>query len=289
MMGEDEDEAPAPKRPATPAKKKVSWARAVIINDGAAVYLRPDFDSVVQDYLGVEMKVLVSRKPVRGLGGMGLFHQVRYGKKKGYIADTDIKAMKVAGDDAPPPRKKKSASKMWEEEEEAALGKAPLYFRRYLGGALAMVNFSEKFSGRKLSDDMLMYGIRMMGPGTLFDGPPLDFNFWFTVDKPDYYSKFASGTPNGFMLFGDVAFMMPFIDVKDWLATYGLGLMWVYTSYRVPVKSQTFDSQELRVGLDVTAGVSRRMFGKYLLRGDIKYYIEKTQYMGYMLSFMGEY
>jgi hypothetical protein len=283
----DEGEPAPPKPPPAAAKKKVQWLRGVIFNDGAAVYAKPDFDSPVQDYLDANSKILISRRPVQGLGGMGLFHMIRYGQKQGYVPDTDVRVNKAAAK-TNAATKRKSPSKMWEDEEQEAMGDAPLYFRRYLGGAVAMVNFTEKFSGRRLSDNMTMYGLRMMGPGTLFDGPPLDFNFWFSLDKPSYYGRFSSGEPTGYLLFGDTAFMLPFIDGKEWLATYGIGMMWVYTSYRVPVKGRTFDSQEFRVGLDLTAGVSRR-FGKYLLRGDIKYYYEKTQYLGYMLSFMGEY
>jgi hypothetical protein len=284
---EDYDEDGQRKAPAPQKKKSAGWVKGVVYNDGAAVYKSPDFDSAVLDYLDVNTPVFVSKRATRGLGGMGLFHLVRYGKKRGYIADTDVKVSKSAVM-VDQPSRKKSPSKMWEKEEEEALGDSPLYFRRYLGGALANVQFAEKFSGRRLSDDMLMYGMRMMGPGVLFDGPPLDFNFWFTLSKPGYHRKFSSGESTGYMLFGDVAFMLPFIDTKNWLATYGLGVMWVYTSYRIPVKGDTFDSQEFRIGLDVTAGVGRK-FGKYMLRGDAKYYIEKTQYLGYMLSFMGEY
>lgn len=278
---------PAPK-PKSKSKSKQSWVKGAIYNDGAAVYQKPDFDSAVVDYLDVNTPVHIARKPVQGLGGMGLFHVIRYGKKQGYVADTDVRVSKESVQVDQPRKNKKSPSKMWEQEEQDALGDSPLYFRRYLGGALSMVGFAEKFSGRRMSDDLLFYGMRMMGPGTLFDGPPLDFNFWFTLDKPGYYRKFASGDSTGFMLFGDVAFMLPLVDSKYWLATYGLGIMWAYSSYRIPVKGDTFDAQEFKVGFDVTAGVGRKI-GKYMLRGDVKYFIERQQYFGYTLSLMGEY
>lgn len=260
---------------------------AQIYVDGAAIYEKPDFDSKVQDYLRYQTKVHVSKKAFRGSSGMGLFHRIRYGNKLGWVPDTDVRiSLPEAKKESAP--EKKSGSKAWEKEEEEALGKAPLYFTRYLGAAFAIVNFTEKFSGKKYSDDMMMYGMRMTGPGTLFDGPPLDFNFWFSLDKPDYYGKFASGKPTGFLLFGDVMAMLPLIDTTNWLATYGLGVMWTYTRYKVPVKGANFDSQEFRIGFDADLGVARR-FGKYLLRVDAKYYYEKTQYLGYIMSFQGEY
>ncbi len=173
-----------------------------------------------------------------------------------------------------------------EKEEQENLGKAPLYFTRYLGGAFAIVNFTEKFQGQRFSDDMMMYGLRMTGPGTLFDGPPLDFNLWFSLDQPDYFQKFASGRSNRILLFGDVLAMLPLIDTTNWLATYGLGLMWTYTRYRIPVKTLSFDSQEFRIGLVADVGVARR-FGKYLLRADAKYYYEKTSTSDTSLAFKG--
>lgn len=255
------------------------------MTDGAAVYEKPDFDSKVLEYLADQTKIHISKKPTAGIGGMGIFHLIRFdGKRVGYVPDTDIRALKRSEVG----QKKKPIAKTWEKEEQENLGDAPLYFRRYLGGAIAMVDFTEKFSGRKLHDNMTMYGLRMMGPGTLFDGPPLDFNFWFSVDKPGYYDKFSSGSANGFLLFGDVNFMLPLYDGKTTLISYGLGLMWVYTSYRIPVNGVTFDSQEFRIGFDLTAGVGKKI-GKFMLRGDAKYYYEKTQYLGYLLSLMGDY
>ena len=82
--------------------------------------------------------------------------------------------------------------------------------------------------------------------------------------------------------------MLPFIQLDNWLATYGLGIMWTYTRYKIPVRNSTFDSQEFRIGLDADVGVARR-FGKFLLRVDAKYYYEKSAYLGYIMSFQGEY
>lgn len=266
------------------------WVRAIVVTDGAAVYSKPDFDSPVKDYLNYEMPVIVSKRPYAGIGGLGLFHRVRYKKKIGYITDTDIRVTRKdlerveRGGKAPNRMDKAFAP----EDETPGTGRAPLYFTRFFGAAVSRVNFTEKFSSRRLMDHMIMYGLRMSGPGTLFDGPPLDFNFWFSLQKPGYYSQFDSGSPTGFMMFGDVMAMLPLISMDDNLVSYGLGVMWTYTKYAVPVKGETFDSQEFRVGVDFGLGYGHR-FGHYLLRGDIKYYFEKTQYPGYVLSFQREY
>lgn len=291
-------EAEAPASSSAKKAAKVQWVRAQIYSDGAAVYAKPDFDSNVLDYLRYQTPVFVSRKPYAGVGGMGLFHMVRYGKKSekaGYVPDTDVRMVKKEiekiekGDIVAKGAKKKRVSKAWEKEEEEALGKAPLYFTRYIGGAVAYVNFTEKFSGKALRDNMLMYGLRMTGPGTLIeDGPPLDFNFWFSIDKPDYYKRFTPDKPSGFLMFGDIMAMLPLIDTKNTIINYGLGVMWVFTKYKVRVNNRDFDSSEFRIGFDAALGVGQK-FGKYMVRADAKYYYEKTQYFGYILSFQGEY
>ena len=264
---------------APPAVPAVEYVHASIVTDGAAVYGKPDFDSPVQDYLGFQTAVVVSKRPYAGSGGMGLFHKIRYSNKIGYIPDTDIKVSKKDASDEKRnenPRKKNPSKAFDDEDRKRGPGKDPIYMTRYLGGALARVNYTEKFQGHKLSDEMIMYGLRMTGPGTLFDGPPLDFNFWFTVQKPNFYSAFTNLSPSGFMLFGDVQAMFPLIDIDNSIINFGMGVMWLYTHYNVPVRAiasnrvVNFDSQELRLGFDVSAGAGHR-FERYLLRGDIKY------------------
>ena len=272
------------------SRKKNVWINANVVTDGAAVYRAPDFDSAVQEYLRYQTPVMASKKAYVGVGGLGLFHKVQYRGRTGFVADTDIRVTKSREKEASSeePSTTRSSSKAWEKEEEEALGKAPLYFMRYLGGAVSGVHFTEKFSGRELSDDMLMYGLRMSGPGTLFDGPPLDFNFLVSLQKPGYYQNFSSGEPTGFMLFGDVMVQLPLYDAGNTLITYGFGLMWTYTRYNVPVKGTSFDSQEVRVGLDAGLGYGYRL-GKNMIRVDAKYYHEKTHYFGGTLSFQTEY
>lgn len=276
-----------------------------MVSDGAAVYEKPDFDSKVIDFMPYGHKAEVSKKSWGGVGGMGLFHKVRTKSGKiGFIPDTDIRVVEkvreaererpsVKNDD---PLELKPKSKAWsdDEEEAKASGGAPIYLTRYLGGSVSMVNFTEKFSGKKLSDQIMVFGMRMTGPGTLFDGPPLDLNIGFSLDKPSYYNRFSSGL-SGFMLFGDVMAMMPLVNLDDWAVTYGLGVMWTFTKYRVQITRQgtnnpeNTDSLEFRIGLDVGVGVSRRIAKTWMVRADAKYYYEKSQYMGYMLSVQRQY
>ena len=268
-----------------------AWVRASVVTDGAAVYEKPDFDSTAQDYVRFQTAVSVSKRPFAGLGGLGLFHKVRYGKKSGYIADTDIKiGGKADGPaDVGARGERKSAKKKkssWGDEGNDM--KTPVFLTRYLGAALASVGFSEIYQGHKLQQQMMMFGLRMSGPNTLGLPLPLDLNIWFG-SKPSYLATFGGGGGSGFLVFGDLGLQLPAVNLDDWMVTYGLGLMYTYTRFKIPVKRKSdnkvfeFDSQELRLGVDFGLGVGARI-KKVLLRGDLKYFLERTQYIGFVAS-----
>ena len=218
------------------------------------------------------------------------------------MADTDIRIFEkdeAPPDDAPPPSdknakddstkkpRKKIKSKAYEDEEDIHQLE-PLFFKNWIGGTLAYTDFSEKFDGQTLRSWMPMYGLRLTG---LAFGPPLDSNFMFSVSKPGYYNRFAKSV-SGFLFFGDTMLMLPMVEHPNFLVTYGFGIMYTYTKYSVMVRNSSFDSQEFRIGVDAGIGTAYRFGGKrkkYAIRGDLKYYVEKTQYFGLLTSFQTEY
>ena len=270
-----------------------------MLTDGAAVYEKPDFDSTVQDYIRLKTSLYVSKRPFAGLGGLGLFHKVSYNKKTGYMADTDIKmgegggaGPSVAAGGATEKRSKKKKKDPWNDDGKMG-GREPVFLTRYLGAALAMVNYTELYQGHKLNDNMIFYGLRMSGPNTLWLPLPLDFNIWFAMQPPAYLKTFG-GQPSGYTVFGDIALQLPAVNLDDWMVTYGVGLMYAYANYKIPVKKAkttqvvTFDSSEFRLGVDFGLGVGTRI-KKVLVRADLKYYIEKTSYLGAMGSVQLEF
>ena len=184
--------------------------------------------------------------------------------------------------------KTKPKTKGKKKNEDDSEGKESVYYKRYIGVGLALVNFTEKFSGQQYSDKITMYGLRMSGPGTLFDGPPLDFNVLYSMQSPKYYTYFADAAPKGFLLFSDLMAILPFYEWHNLMINYGVGIMATYTNYKVLVKNTLFDSQEVRVGVDFDLGVTEKV-GKYAIKLDAKYYYEKTRYLGYTGSFQMEY
>ncbi len=282
--------------------KSPNWTKASVVTDGGAVYTSTDFDSPVKEYLAHGTVVWLMKKSVHGRGGLGIFHKVRYKTKSGYMADTDIRilpgkgGLAGAGSKAPqktssPPAVDAPTSMAWEreEQEEARKGPQGLFFTRYVGGALGLIQHTEKFSGKKLSSSVPMVGLRMSGPGVLFDGPPLDVNILFTPQTPGYYSRVTDQSVNGFMFLGDVMAILPFLHKKNSLFYYGLGLMWTYSSYKVSIAERQLDSQDLRIGAEFGLGYVHRLGRTMAVRLDGRYFYEKTQYFGLITSLQTEF
>jgi hypothetical protein len=266
------------------AKSKSSEGKVAV--DGAAVYAQPDFDSEVIDYLNYGAKVTVAKKTFTGQGGLGLFYKVRTPSGKiGFMTDTDTSLPKAAP--AQIPEKAISKKKKKRLDEEAEEERDGIYLTRYVGGAFALVDYSEKFSGRTLHQSTPFFGIRLSGPDVLIP-PPLDINFLIAPGPPQYLAKFGHGASNGFLVLGDFMILLPLAELQKSLVYYGIGLMWTYSNYAVAVGNQTYNSTDLRIGADVDLGYAYK-YKKYALRADLKYYIEKTMYLSEIISFQTEY
>jgi len=269
--------------------------------DGAAVYARPNFDSEVIDNLNQGVKVPVSTKQFVGEGGMGLFHKIKTPRGKlGYLPDTDVVLPKGTHIETPKgalPRltKKEKAArakadrdKLTHVEKDEDSGRKSIYLTRYIGGTLGSVDYTEKFGGNKLHGQTLFGGLRMTGPDILFKGPPFDFSLLFSPSAPKYLGDFAHGSGKGYLIITDLAMNMPLYAAENSLLYYDLGLMLTFSDYQISVGSGDYDSMDLRIGVDIGLGYAYR-FSSYAIRADAKYYIEKSLYLGLLVSFQAEY
>lgn len=275
-----------------------SWAAPIkavkgkVAVDGAAVYVRPDFDSEVIDYLNQDQKIPVSTKQFLGVGGMGLFHKIRTPRGKlGYLPDTDVILPKGTHIETPKgalPRvfHKKGEKPGQQVQKDEELTRKSIYLTRYIGGSLSMIDYTEKFSGDKLHSQTPFFGLRMTGPDILFKGPPLDFNLMVTPLMPKYLSTL--GSASGFLVMSDLGMNMPLYNTPNSLLYYGLGILLNWSQYKASVGAGSYDSTDVRLGIDLSVGYAYR-FSRYAIRGDVKYFIEKTLYFGEMLSFQAEY
>ncbi len=267
--------------------------RALVSVDGSVVYAKPDFDSSVLGYLKLGEEVIASQRTFNGRGGIGLFFAVKTKKGlKGFIADTDLiaaetkKPMSPLMKDHAPVDLRKEPN---QPNRDMFGEKEPLYFSRFLGGSIGKKGYSVKYNGRTYSSDLLFFGIRGTGPGTLFDGPPLDFNLAVSVDSPKFYEEFAQNKPNGYLVYSDLLLQLPAWENDNQLIYYGLGLMATYSSYRVQINNRFSDTKEFRLGAEIGLGYAHRIFKNHLIRVDYKYHFERFQNTSFWLSVMTEY
>lgn len=275
------------KQSKTKSAKNRSGQFGVIQADGAPVYLAADFDSKVIAELQAGTRVRSSKKVYKGKG-IGSFYKVKLANGKlGFVADSDIipEFKKI---NRPGHGKKTVVNPDYRRVENQREGRESLYLTRYLGATVGRLNFSEKFSGQTYSSTNYMLGFKATGPGLLFDGPPTDFTFSFHWGAPSHYTDLTGKEATGFFVFSEV---VPIFPISEWgnnLAYFGIGLMGTYTRFTVNARSSTIDSQELRVGLEALLGYAYR-FRKYAFKGELRYYFEKTQYLGLWAGWQFEY
>lgn len=267
------------------SKKKAKAQIAIVQVEGAAVYKFPNFDAPVIEYLRAGSKVIATLTPRQGIGGFGAFYRVRLKNKTlGWMTDVDLlpqykKSDRPSKEVEQNPEYKKIEKKAKDSQRE------PIYFSKFVGGHVGLVQFTEKFDGRELSSDSILFGVRAIGPGLLFDGPPFDFSFSFSLEAPDHYKEFANGPATGFFMMADMLMPFPIIDGTNGMLTLGLGPMVTYTNFQLRIRTSAFDSQELRLGLVSSLAYMQR-FGTFAMRFEGRYYFEKTEYFGGFLSFL---
>jgi len=161
----------------------------------------------------------------------------------------------------------------------------PVYFEKFLGPNIGIVQFTEKFDRKDLSSEVMTFGLRGSGPGLLFDGPPLDMGIAFSIEAPSYYSQFSSSDATGFFVIGDALFPFPIIASDNFALSLGVGTMFSYTRFSVQVRSSDFDSQEFRIGLAGSLSAMYRI-DKIAIKADVKYHYETTEYLGYNLGLL---
>lgn len=266
-------------------KKKKKSQSGVILVDGAAVYQYPNFDAPILDYLSKGRKVRITIKSYKGDGGFGNFYKVRIGKKKyGYIADTEIApknkpAAQAMNYQQPNPRNGKGREK----QNGPEVPQEQMIFSRFMGLYVGSLNFSEEFEGRKLTEPVSVFGLKMNGP-ELIVSMPIDFELLASPKAPEYYTKFADEVPSGFLLHSSISLPMPLMESKNNLSYLTFGLMATYTSFKVVINGKSpIDSQEVRMGAAFGIGMVHR-FGRFAMRLEGKYFSEKTKYASAGLS-----
>lgn len=261
---------------------------AVVQDEGATVFPNPSFDTDPIAYLDPGQKVRVSRKKYPGKDGFGLFYIVFIASgQRGYVSDVEIIPQFT---ETKFTKREKQNPEFEEVTKEPEPQKEPMLFTRYLGLSVHSVQFKEAFSGGDLDAATPMYGLKLTGPGYLFEEIPLDIDILLAPEPPEYYDKVLATAPSsGLLIFTSMALKFPFIDLDNFHIYYSLGLVGNYSRFKIQIGSNTFDSQEFKVGLLGGLGAAMRIKGRYFIQGDARYYYEKTKYWGYAISFGLQY
>ncbi|RYZ68870.1 MAG: SH3 domain-containing protein, partial [Proteobacteria bacterium] len=206
-----------------------SGVSAVIRTDGAMVYAKPDFDAEVLTTLNQGQKVRVSQGTT---GAVVKFHKVRVGPVLGYVAEIDVQVeggikkrdhkrgagkgnKKSAKSDSKTNPKSKGNARDRARAEMAEANKKreklPFAFTRYVGLFVGVAGYEEEVGGSKEKDSLLIYGLKLTGPGILFEGPILDLNLMLHYGAPKAYTDISSVKPSGYLIMADSLLLLPML------------------------------------------------------------------------------
>lgn len=266
--------------------------KAKVINDGALVYKDPDFDAAVVTQLKAGQVFDVS------LQTKGPFYKIRLKPGLlGWIADTDVRTAKGTPGAAKPPesgkKPDKAADKKKEEPKDNFIEKKrqrSFYSSRYRGPVVSYLTYNENTMGALRTENMPFYGFKVQGPNTMFSGDfRTDAEFLFNFGAPKYYEK-ATGYPaSGWIFLTDFIFETASPQSKWHMLTFGFGPMFKYSHYQVSLlqngKQISYSLDDMSLGVVFDGGLAFRIADTYALRFNIKYYWEKTKYLGGSITF----
>ena len=259
--------------------------RARVQTDSAMVFDKPSFDGAVIRYLRRGQGVAISRRRY------GDFFKVKIDAGKfGYVAASDVKdsaSLKIEATSAKREVKARNERARKEDAEEEASIRKSVYETRYIGGALAFLDFADGFNGAEFREAATFYGVKLTGPGFPF-APPSEFNLLAHFGSPSFYERFSSSKPSGFALLSDFLLMFPFAGGDDSQLYALAGPMLSYSSWDLAPGGQTQSIQEFSIGLSLAVGGAIRI-GHFAARAEYKYMIQAHNQRGFGLSVQGAF
>lgn len=273
------------KRAAKVKRLKTTAQRGVIATEGAAVYVGPDFDSKPITFLEKGRKVVISRAPQEGQGGIGLFYRIKINGRLGYIADVDVVPQFKVNKNLNVEDNPAFDTPIQEDEDDTKDDDEPIYFRKWVGGGAGVLQFTETFQGKDLSSDVMMISAKLTGPD-LLSTLPLDMNFNIALSVPEYYQKELNArSVEGFFFNFDILLPVPLSEMGPVVLYAGLGPYMTFTKFSFKIGQDSFiDSQELRLGASIMAGLAVQFSNNWIVRIEPKYVWEKTKYLGYFAT-----
>ena len=254
-----------------------SAQKAKVLINGAMVFRAPNFDSDVIGYLKKGDVYFISTQK------KGDFYRIALRPKVyGWVVDTDVQTekqiKKIEAKEADEDLDKINEIVTEEEKDQE------IFFTRYIGPVFGQLGFSEKtFRGIK-KDDMSVYGVQVIGPRTLLDGPILtSFNLLMAFDAPKYYGKLTGNEASGLLLLADFLLISPFYGGDNYMFYYGLGPLVRWNQFKVEAGNSALDLQDIHLGATIEVGAALQL-GSMALRAEYRYFWEVVDYKGFSFS-----
>lgn len=245
--------------------------QGTVVNDESIVYRDPDFDAPVLGNLKSGSVVTISK------GKKGPFYKVRLKPgKMGWIADSDVRPGIISS---------KEQEKFVREEEEKKKPQKPFFASRYRGPTFEYLMYNEDSTGAGRTDGLLFYGLKFSGFNTIFSGEIFtDANIIFHSGAPKYYEDLTKRSAEGFIVIANFLFQTVIPQNTWFFYYYGLGPTVKYSHFDLTLANtptdKPYSADDLTVGAVINWGLAFRFGDKLSLHTEVKYYWEKSQYLG---------
>lgn len=278
---------------------------AIVAVEGAMVYKSPDFDSAVIGYLPRGKKVRVSTK------AFGPFQRIGFREGvMGFISDVDIvteegvpfsvvnsgeagkKDAAAEGGEKPGEKTSKGKKKKRKSGPEKIFRRKPVATADAIGIAVGYLMYKELVSRREFTENILVYGLKYSTRAPFLMGPyGLDVTLLFKPSPPNYYQTALGTAAKGMYIFFDAVWTFPLYEImgKDGMVIAGIGPLITYSEAKATLPSGLeFKQTDLVVGASLQLGLGFR-FGPIITKTDVKYYLDKNSYLGFLGSVQYEF
>lgn len=250
--------------------------KGTVIADEAQVYKDPDFDAPVMAVLKQGQVLQISK------GKKGPFYKVRLKPgKTGWISDAEIRPGVITQQDL-----HEAAQQEEEAEEVSARGKRPFFASRYRGLSVDFIDYAEDTMGGRRNAQTTFFGLKFNGYNTLFSGDMYtESNILFHSGAPSYYKDYTGHEGSGYIVILDFLFQTALPKGKNLLFFYGFGPMFKYSHFDLTLtgSQDAYSADDMTLGVLFNVGVAYRI-KRVSIRPDIKYYWEKSSYVGYGIN-----
>jgi len=265
-----------------------AWAEAAkgrVRSDGATIYKAASFDSAVIAHLAPGTTFYISTVLFNGA-----FYRIMVKKNLlGYVPDYQIDPLNGAAAanaattnvDAKKNKKSKDKTPPRREPPQRALAST-----RFGGLEYAAIDFKEHTMGGNYHQSISFFGFKFSGPNLLVNGPfTMDINVLMHFGAPGYYQDATGNSADGFIMLADVMFQTYWPLSQNVMAYYGFGPMLHFSKFNLGLGTspniKTYLAEDMNLGADFNLGLATRVGNRWGIRGEVRYYWEKTMYLGF--------